>query len=105
VKNAEQLTALNATSVLDAVHVEAGTSWTIESLMADLVNGMVCLYYYYQYDRPVILNVKEELSKSREAGPLSKLFPVDVQQEAGRRYNQAQARARLCSGVGMSWAT
>jgi hypothetical protein len=99
----EQLTIKDATDVLKAVHVEKGASWTIESLAADLVNGVVYLYYYYQYDRPVILNVKEELSNPREAGPLSSLFPDDVQQEAGRRYDQANAKAELNRIVGISW--
>ncbi|MCX6300894.1 MAG: hypothetical protein NTW82_01810 [Bacteroidia bacterium] len=99
----EQLTAKDATNVLEAVHMEATTSWTIESLTADLTNGVVYLYYYYQYDHPVILNIKEELSNPREAGPLSKLFPADVQKEASRRYHQAQERARSCRVVGMTW--
>jgi hypothetical protein len=100
----EELTIKDATDVLEAVHVEKGASWTIESLAADLVNGVVYLYYFYQFDRPVILNVKEELSHPRDAGPLSKLFPDDVQQEAARRYNQAHAKAQLNRIVGMSWA-
>jgi hypothetical protein len=99
----EQLTAKDATDVLEAVHVEKGASWTIESLAADLVNGVIYLYYYYQYDRPVILNVKEELSNPRKAGPFSTLFPDDVQQEADRRYNQAHTRAELNRIVGISW--
>jgi len=32
------------TSVMDAVHVE-GASWTIETMVADLVNGVMYLYY------------------------------------------------------------
>lgn len=99
----EPITVKDATNVLEAVHVEKGASWTIESLAADLANGVVYLYYYYQYDRPVILNVKEELSNPREAGPLSSLFPDDVQQEAGRRYDQANAKAELNRIVGISW--
>ncbi len=102
--NTKQITTKDATSVLEAVHTEKGSSWTLESLVADLVNGVVYLYYYYQYDRPVILNVKEELSNPREAGPLSNLFPDDVRQEAGRRYNQAQATTRINKIVGISWA-
>jgi hypothetical protein len=103
VKNTEQLTATDATSVLEAVHVEKGSSWTIESLVADLVNGIVYLYYYHQFDRPIVLNVKDELSNPREAGPLSILFPVDVQKEANRRYNQAQTTTRINKIVGISW--
>jgi len=99
----EQLTPLDATNILEAVHMERGASWTIESLVADLVNGVIYLYYYYQYDHPVVLNVKDELSNPGKAGPLSSLFPDDVQQEASRRYNQAQAGARLGKVIGISW--
>jgi len=99
-----QLTTRDAASVLDAVHVEGGTSWTIESLVADLPNGLVYLYYFHQFNSPVVLNVKEEIANPRAPGPLSKLFPDDVQQEAERRYQQIQAKARRCQTVGMAWA-
>lgn len=99
----EQLTAKDAISILEAVHVEKGSSWTIESMVADLVNGVVYLYYYYQYDSPIVLNVKDELSNPREAGPFSKLFPDDIQKEAGRRYNLAQATTRINKIVGITW--
>jgi len=72
---------------MDAVHQE-DASWTIETLVVDLTNGIMYLYYFYQYDVPVIINVKDELANPREAGPLSKLFPEDVQQEAAKRYKQ-----------------
>ncbi|HUV01686.1 MAG TPA: hypothetical protein VMW32_12045 [Bacteroidales bacterium] len=98
-----ELTATDATNVLDAVHMEKGSSWTLESMVADLVNGVVYIYYFYQYDRPVVLNVKDELSNPREAGPLSSLFPDDVRQEAARRYNQEMATARTNQIVGISW--
>ncbi|MDP4222924.1 MAG: hypothetical protein Q8868_06380 [Bacteroidota bacterium] len=102
-KKSDPITAIDARNVLEAVHVEKGASWTIESMLADLVNGTVYLYYYYQFDHPVVLNVKEELSNPREAGPLSKLFPDDVQKEAGQRYDRAYAGARLNKIVGISW--
>ena len=53
-----ELIAQDVARVLDAVHEEGGTSWTIESLVADLPNGIVYLYYYYQFDKPVVLTVQ-----------------------------------------------
>jgi len=94
--------AKDLTNVMDAVHVE-GASWTIETLVADLVNMKVYIYYFYQYDRPLILNVKNELSNPREPGSLSRLFPEDVQQEATLRYNSASANLRINKVVGVSW--
>ena len=98
-----QLTAQDAASVLDAVHVEAGTGWTIGSLVADLPGGLVYLYYFHQFDRPVILNVKEEIASARTPGPLSSLFPEDVQQEAARRYQKIQSKAKRCQWVSTIW--
>jgi len=99
----EPLTLLDVTNVMDAVHVEEGTSWTLETMVADLVNGLVYIYYFYQYDHPVVLNVKNELSNPREPGPLSQLFPHDVQEEAAKRYNKASANLKINKIVGIAW--
>jgi hypothetical protein len=97
------LTYRDATGVLEAVHVEKGGSWTIATLVVDLTNGIIYLYYFYQYDRPVVIHVQDELADPREAGPLSRLFPEDVRQEATRRYNKAQAGLRVNKVVGITW--
>ena len=99
----ESLNFNDVTNVMDAVHQE-GASWTIETLVADLVNGVMYLYYFYQYDNPVIINVKDELANPREAGPLSKLFPENVQQEAAKRYRQVTKTIRINNVVGRSWS-
>ena len=75
--------------------IRRGASWTIETLVADLVNGVIYLYYFYQYENPVIINVKDELANPREAGPLSRLFPEDVQLEAANRYRQVTKGIRI----------
>jgi len=101
----EALTVEDVTSVMDAVHEEGarGGSWTLETMVADLVNGVMYIYYFYQYDRPVMLNIKEELSNPSEAGPLSNLFPDDVKKEAARRFEKAQLPKKINKVVGMSW--
>ena len=91
------------TSVMDAVHDESA-SWTIETLVADLVDGVIYLYYFYQFDDPVIINVKDELANPREAGPLSKLFPQDVQEEAAIRYKEVTKTIRINNIAGKSWS-
>lgn len=97
------LVAEDAAGVLDAVHVEDGASWTIESMVADLPNGIVYLYYFHQFDHPVVLNVAEELANPRAGGPLSKLFPDDVKQEATRRYEQIISRRNQSEVIGKVW--
>ena len=103
VNQGDQLTAQDAANVLDAVHMEGVAGWTIASLMADLPNGVVYLYYFHQFDQPVVLNVKEEIANPRAPGPLSRLFPDDVQKEAARRYKQIQERAARSRWVGVAW--
>lgn len=97
------LTYRDATGIMDAVHVEKGGSWTISTLVADLTNGIIYLYYFYQYDRPVVIHLQEELADPREAGPLSRLLPEDVRQEGSRRYNKAQASLTVNKVVGTTW--
>jgi hypothetical protein len=99
----EPLNFNDVTKVMDAVHQE-GASWTIETLVADLTNGIIYLYYFYQYENSVIINVKDELANPREAGPLSKLFPEDIQHEAARRYLQMTKTIRINNIVGKSWS-
>jgi hypothetical protein len=99
----EPISYENVTRVMDTVHQE-GASWTIETLVADLVNGVMYLYYFYQYENPVIINIQEELANPREAGPLSKLFPEDVQLEAANRYRQVTKSIRINNVVGRSWS-
>ena len=68
-----------------------------------MTHGLVYLYYFYQFDRPVVLNVSEELANPRAPGPLSLLFPDDVRQEATSRYQQIQEKNMRCRWVGLAW--
>ncbi len=97
------VTSSDATNVMDEVHVDGGSSWTIETMVADLVNGLVYIYYFYQYDSPVVLNVKYELANPRAPGPLSMLFPADVREEAARRYREARSNLIFNKVVGIAW--
>ena len=99
----EQVTSRDITGVMDAVHVSSGSSWTIETMVADLVNGIVYVYFFYQYDRPLVLNVREELANPRAPGPLSMLFPQDVRDEAVRRYRKASMNIIVSKVAGISW--
>lgn len=98
-----QVTSRDITGVMDAVHVSSGSSWTIETMVADLVNGIVYVYFFYQYDRPLVLNVRQELANPREPGPLSMLFPQDVRDEAARRYNRARLNIVVSKVAGIAW--
>ncbi len=99
-----ELTAQDATDVLDAVHTEGGSSWTLESMIADLPNGVVYLYTFYQFDQPLVLNVAEEIAKDPPSSMLSKMFPEEVRAELARRYQQALSNQDLCTRLGKAWA-
>jgi len=103
IEKGEPLIYNDVTNVMEAIHQE-GASWTIETLVADLTNGIMYLFYFYQFDDPVIINVKEELANPREAGPLSRLFPEDVQLEAANRYRHVTKNIRINNFVGRSWS-
>ena len=98
-----ELTAQDATAVLDAVHVEGGSSWTLESMLADLPNGVVYLYTFYQFDQPLVLNVAEEIAKAPPPSMLSEMFPEEVRAESARRYQQSLANQDLCIQIGKIW--
>jgi hypothetical protein len=98
----EPLSYKDLTNVMDAVHME-GSSWTIETLVADLVDGIIYIYYFYQYDSPVIINIKDELANPRAAGPLSSLFPEEVKKEAANRYKAVTRAQRTNMIIGISW--
>ena len=103
VNQEDVLTSQDAAKVLNAVHVEGAASWTIESMVADLPNGIVYLYYFHQFDRPVVLNVTEEIAGARAGGPLSNLFPEDVKKEAARRYQHIQSQKNRYEVLGKVW--
>ena len=98
-----ELTVEDVVGVLEATHVEAAAGWTVASLLADLPNGKVYLYSFHQFDHPVVLDVAEQLANPPAPGPLSQLFPAEVQDEASRRYEQIQSRANWCRWLGLGW--
>ena len=97
------VTSRDITGVMDAVHVSSGSGWTIETMVADMVNGIVYIYFFYQYDRPLVLNVRQELANPREPGPLSMLYPQDVRDEAARRYKKTRLSTVAGKVAGISW--
>ena len=97
------LTVQNAADVLDAIHTESNTSWTVGSMVADLTKGKLYLYYFHQFDNPVIIDINDELANPRPSGMMSQLFPENVQQEALRRYERIQAQASRFEILGKIW--
>jgi hypothetical protein len=94
------LTARDVAAVLEATHMEGGSSWTISSLLADLPNRVV---YLYHFDSPVALKGSEKVVHPNAEGPLSRPFPEEARQEATRRYERIQAQQSRCRRLGAGW--
>ena len=78
----ETLTVDSVKSVLDAVHVEGAYSNTLYSNVYDLVNRIVYVYYFHQYDEVIKLNVSSELTETEEPVLLRTLFSEDTVKKA-----------------------
>lgn len=75
--------------ILEAVHLDTLTSYTLYSNIFDLKNGKIYLYYLSQYDELVDLDLTEELSKGERIVEMRDLFTsdtVDAGQAAYRRF-------------------
>ena len=97
------LSVEEASGVLEAVHVSGGSSWTIASFLVDFSNGKLYIYFFHQFNDPLILDIAEELADPHPAGPLSRMFPEEVQSEALRRYEAIQEEALRGRRLGILW--
>ncbi len=103
IDSTEELTAARAASVLDAVHVESATVWTILSVVGDLPHGLVYVYLFHQFDAPVVLDIKEEIARVPDPGPLRDLFPAKTVRQADQAYQRLITRSVRCDRVGLAW--
>ncbi len=99
----DDLTAERAASVLDAVHVESATAWTVMSVVGDLPRGLVYVYLFHQFDAPIVLNVAEEIARAPNPGPLRDLFPPETVSRVDQAYQRLMARSARCDAVGFTW--
>jgi hypothetical protein len=99
-----ELTAERAASVLDAVHVESTTVWTILSVLGDLPQGLVYVYLFHQFDAPIVLNVADEIARAPDPGPVRELFPPETVRQADQAYERLVARGVRCGSAGLVWA-
>jgi hypothetical protein len=74
-------------SILDATHQEGEVS-TIYSMVYDLRERLVYLYYEHSFDEAVTLDVAVELLKGDRQTPLEDLLPASVSSEDGTIVSQ-----------------
>jgi hypothetical protein len=88
---------------MEAVHVEGPSGWTLYSLVADLRQRLVYVYFMFQYDAPLVFSIDHEIARPQPARPLSVLFPEETRQEADRAYQGLLTRSSCCDRVGLAW--
>jgi hypothetical protein len=73
IEDENDLTVIKCRSILDAVHQE-GYIFTGYSVIFDLKNSIIYLYYLHNYDEVIKLNLEEEFSEGSHSIILSDLF-------------------------------
>ncbi len=91
------------TGVMEAVHVEHSAVWTLYSLVADLRKGLVYVYFMFQYDAPVVLDIESEIEKGPKQSAVSSLFPDPVRDAAAQQLEKMDRRIRRGRIYGLFW--
>lgn len=90
------LDAESAGQVLDDVHLNMLTTYTIYSNVFDMSNKKIYLYYMAQYDEVVVLDLEEELSKSTgELVYMRDLFSEETTAAGDAAYQKFETRFRI----------
>ncbi len=103
VRGQEELTVERVASIMEAVHVEGPSGWTLYSLVADLRERLVYVYFMFQYDVPIVLSIDQEIAQAQPSRPVSELFPQQTQRQADRAYQRLVTRSTRCSAGGWVW--
>jgi hypothetical protein len=98
-----ELTVDRVASIMEAVHVEGPSGWTLYSLVADLRHRLVYIYFMFQYDTPVVLSIDEEIARARPSLPVSRLLPEETRQRADQAYQRLMSRPDRCDAAGLGW--
>jgi len=66
--------------ILNATHKSKWYSWTCHSMVCDLSNQMMYLYYFGDYEKQVVIDLNEELQKGEHSIFLGSLFEPEGNQ-------------------------
>jgi hypothetical protein len=98
-----ELTVERMASIMEAVHVEGPSGWTLYSVVADLRQRLVYVYFMFQYDAPIVLSVDEQIARPHPSRPLSELLPEETQRRADQAYQRLMTRPTRCNTAGFIW--
>jgi hypothetical protein len=99
----DELTVERVAAVMEAVHVEGPSGWTLYSLVADLRQRLVYVYFMFQYDAPVVLSIDEELAHPGPSLAVSRLLPEETKRRADQAYERLMSRPDRCDAAGLGW--
>jgi hypothetical protein len=60
--------------ICNATHKKSATSWTCHSIICDLSNQIMYVYYFGDYEKQVVIDLNEELKKGEHSLLLGSLF-------------------------------
>jgi hypothetical protein len=103
INRVEELRIEQVAAIMDAVHVEKPNSWTLYSVVADLRERLVYVYFWFQYDTPLVLSIGEEIASAPDGRPLSSLFPPEIVQQADKNYQTLMVRGTVCRIAAYIW--
>jgi hypothetical protein len=103
IQGEDELTVEEVAEVMEAVHVESPSGWTLYSLVADLQKRLVYVYFMFQYDAPIVLSIDEEIARDRPLVAVSQLLPEETRQRADQAYSRLMSRPDRCDAAGLGW--
>jgi hypothetical protein len=77
--------------VMAAVHQDGRRVWTVYTNVYDLVNRVVYVYYFSDYEHVAVIDLEEELAKGAHAYDLPALFPPNP---AAQEFHASALRGR-----------
>ena len=98
-----ELTVQRMTSIMEAVHLETPNCWTLYSVVADLPQRLLYVYFWFQYDAPAVLDLDKEIARVPAPQPLSALFPPEVLRQADQEYRRLTWYADLGDTAALAW--
>lgn len=91
-------------SIMEAVHIENPRSFTVYTVVADLVSGQVTVYFMFQYDAPIVLDIQAELAKGPVQTSLRSIFPESTVARADAALGRLNNANRARTIIGFAWA-
>lgn len=81
--------------ILDAVHLNMLTSFTMYSNVMDTVNRKVYLYFMQQFDEVLVLDIKEEMAKGSRVVEMRELFSQETVEIGEKAYDRFEFKFTL----------